>query len=160
MDVDRSTVVQVDPADGILYTTHQWAREGLSAPDRGVRRNGAVSFPWLAGKALSGELVVISRLEDLPTEASKDQAAFRRLGNKSNVTIPLRIAGVVVGAVLFGTILSERAWSQKEVQRLKLVAEIFGNALERKRVEGKIRRLAEELRQVSQVVTMGQLTAS
>jgi signal transduction histidine kinase len=82
------------------------------------------------------------------------------LGNKSNVTIPLRIAGVVVGAVLFGTLLSERVWSQKEVQRLKLVAEIFGNALERKRVEAKMRGLSEELRQVSQVVTMGELTAS
>jgi len=72
----------------------------------------------------------------------------------------LRIGGVVVGAVLFGTILSERAWSEKEVQRLKLVAEVFGNVLERKRVEGEIRRLSEELRQVSQVVTMGELTAS
>jgi len=40
------------------------------------------------------------------------------------------------------------------------VAEIFGNALERKRVEARIRGLAEELRQVSQVVTMGELTAS
>jgi signal transduction histidine kinase len=104
--------------------------------------------------------VVIPRLEDMPPEASKDRDSFRLEGNKSNVTIPLRIAGVVVGAVLFGTLLSERAWSQKEVQRLKLVAEIFGNALERKRVEAKIRGLAEELRQVSQVVTMGELTAS
>jgi C4-dicarboxylate-specific signal transduction histidine kinase len=40
------------------------------------------------------------------------------------------------------------------------VAEIFGNALERKRVEAEIRRLSEELRQVSQVVTMGQVSAS
>ncbi len=87
-------------------------------------------------------------------------AATRRSGAKSNVTIPLRIGGVVVGAVLFGTIFSERVWSQKEVQRLRLVSDIFGNALERKRVEGEIRRLSEELRQVSQVVTMGELTAS
>lgn len=159
LDVDRSTVVQVDPADGLIYTTHQWAREGFSAPDRGIRRTSD-SFPWLTGKALSGEMVVISRLEQLPPEAATDQAAFRRLGNKSNVTIPLRIAGVVVGAVLFGTLLSERVWSQKEVQRLRLVSDIFGNALERKRVEGEIRRLSEELRQVSQVVTMGELTAS
>jgi hypothetical protein len=26
MNLDRSTVVQVDPADGLIYTTHQWAR--------------------------------------------------------------------------------------------------------------------------------------
>jgi signal transduction histidine kinase len=160
MNIDRSTVVQVDPEDGLIYSTHQWAREDLPAPDRGRRTVHDGSYPWLAGKVLSGEVVVIPRLEDMPAEASKDRDSFRLDGNKSNVTIPLRIAGVVVGAVLFGALLSERAWSQKEVQRLKLVAEIFGNALERKRVEAEIRRLSEELRKVSQVVTMGELTAA
>jgi signal transduction histidine kinase len=160
MNIDRSTVVQVDPADGLIYTTHQWAREGLPAPERGRREVHDGSYAWLASKVFSGEVVVIPRLEDMPPEASKDRDSFRLDGNKSNVTIPLRIAGVVVGAVLFGTLLSERAWSQKEVQRLKLVAEIFGNALERKRVEAEIRRLSEELRKASQVVTMGELTAS
>jgi len=160
MNIDRSTVVQVDPADGLIYTTHQRAREGLPAPDGGRRVVHDGSYPWLAGKVFSGEVVIIPRLEDMPPEASQDRDSFRHDGNKSNVTIPLRIADVVVGAVLFGTLLSERAWSQKEVQRLKLVADIFGNALERKRAEAEIRRLSEELRKVSQVVTMGELTAS
>jgi signal transduction histidine kinase len=70
------------------------------------------------------------------------------------------VGGVVVGAVLFGAIFFEKHWSEQEVQRLKLVAEIFGNALERKRAEAEIRRLSEELRQASQVMTMGELTAS
>jgi signal transduction histidine kinase len=160
MDVDRSTVVQVEFTDGLIYTTHQWAREGVPAPERGRRVDDTDSYPWLTGKVMSGEVVAFSKLEDLPPEAAKDRNSFIRDGNKSNVTIPLRIGGVVVGAILFGTLLAERAWSQKDVQRLRLVAEIFGNALERRRVEAEIRRLAEELRQVSQVVTMGEMTAS
>src|SRR5271163_1193921 len=160
MNIDRSTVVQVDPADGILRPTHQWARNSVNVTDYKVRRNSVQGFPWLTRNILSGAIVVIPSVENLPSEASEDQATFRRLGNKSNVTIPLRIGGIVVGAVLFGAIHSERAWSQKEVQRLKLVAEIFGNALQRKRAEAEIRRLSEELRHVSQVVTMGELTAS
>jgi signal transduction histidine kinase len=160
LDLDRSTVVQIDPTDGGLYTTHQWAREGVSTPHRGIKANVALFFPWLAGKILSGELVVISRGEDLPSEASKDVAAARQWGFKSNVTIPLKIGGVVVGAALLGTKFSEREWSQNEIQRLKLVAEVFANALERKRAFAEHRRLEEELRQVSQVVTMGELTAS
>ena len=160
MNIDRSTVVQFDRSEGTFYTTHQWARAGLDAPERGRRVDDTSSYPWLAAHVLSGEVAVIPRLEDMPPEASKDRDSFLRDGNKSNVTIPLRIAGVVVGAVLFGTLLSERAWSQKEVQRLKLVAEIFGNALERRRVEAEVRRLSEELRKVSQIVTMGELTAS
>jgi signal transduction histidine kinase len=160
MDVDRGTVLQIDPADAGLYTTHQWAREGVSTPERGIRTNVAVGFPWLTSKILSGELVVVSRVEEAPPEASKDVAAARSVGTKSNITIPLRVGGVVVGALLFGTVFSERLWSDEAVQRLKLVADVFGNGLERIRSEVKIRRLSEELRQVSQVVTMGELTAS
>jgi signal transduction histidine kinase len=160
MDVDRSTILQIDPADGGLYTTHQWAREGIDTPDRGVRTNAAEAIPWITAKIRAGQLVVLRSVEELPPEASKDLAGARHEGVKSHITIPLRIGGVVVGAALFGAIISEKAWTQIDVQRLKLVAEIFGNALERKRIEAEIRRLSEELRQVSQVVTMGELTAS
>jgi signal transduction histidine kinase len=160
MDVDRSTIVQINPADGGLYATHQWAREGIGTPDRGVMTNAAEAIPWITGKIRAGQLIALSSVEELPPEASRNLAVARHEGIKSHITIPLRIGGVVVGAALFGAIISEKAWTQIEVQRLKLVAEIFGNALERKRVEAKIRRLSEELRQVSQVVTMGELTAS
>jgi len=160
MDVDRSTILQIDPADGGLYATHQWAREGIGTPDRGVRTNAAEAIPWISGQIRAGQLVVLPSVEELPPQASKDLALAHHEGVKSHLAIPLRIGGAVVGAALFGAVLSGKAWSETELQRLKLVAEILRNALERKRVEAEIRRLSEELRQVSQVVTMGELTAS
>src|SRR5271170_3656523 len=81
MNIDRSTVVQVDHADGILRPTHQWARNSANITDYKVRRNPVEGFPWLTRNVLSGELVVISSVEHLPAEASKDQATFRRLRN-------------------------------------------------------------------------------
>jgi signal transduction histidine kinase len=159
MGVDRSTVAQLDPQDGLLYITHQWAREGVSALQR-LRTLPPREFSWLVDKVNSGHVVVISRMDDLPPEASTVREAFRLVGNKSNITVPLRVGGLVIGALLFGAVISEKHWSEQEVQRLKLVAEIFGNGLERKRAEAEIRRLSEELRQTSQVMAMGELTAS
>jgi signal transduction histidine kinase len=72
----------------------------------------------------------------------------------------VKIGVTVIGTVTFDAIRFEKHWSEQEVQRLRLVAEIFGNALERKRVEAEIRRLSEELRQASQVMTMGELIAT
>ena len=158
MGLDRSTVYRVD-GGGLFWCTHQWARPGIGTQDRG-RRYAAKDAPWLISKIRSGEIVVISRMDDLPPEAWTAREGFLKVGTKSNVTIPLRVGGTVVGALLFGAIFSEKHWSEREVQRLKLVAEIFGNAFERKRVEAEIRRLSEELRQVTQVMTMGELTAS
>jgi signal transduction histidine kinase len=159
MGVDRSTVVQLDAQDGLLYITHQWAREGVSALQRS-RTLPPQEFSWLVDKVNSGQVLVISSMDELPPEASTVRDAFRLVGNKSNVTVPLRVGGLGVGALLFGAIVSEKHWSDQEVQRLKLVAEILGNALERKRAEAEIRRLSEELRQTSQLMVMGELTAS
>jgi signal transduction histidine kinase len=159
MQVDRGIVAQLEPADGALYITHQSARNGTVTPFLGTRVNTTPAFPWLAAKVLAGEIVMFSRLEELPPEASKEVATSRLHGIKGHVSIPLKINGAVVGSMSF-TSWVERAWAQKDVQRLKLIAEIFGNALERKRAFAEHRRLEEELRQVSQAVTMGALTAS
>jgi signal transduction histidine kinase len=138
--------------------THHWAREGVTTLAKRLNANEAL--PWLAGKVLAGELVVVSRIADLPPEAAKEALNAQATGTKSNVTVPLRIGGVIVGGVSFTTVFSEREWSKQAVQRFKLVAEVFGNALERKRAVAEILRLQEEMKQVSSVVMMGELTAS
>jgi nitrogen-specific signal transduction histidine kinase len=160
MRVDRGVVAQMDPADGALYITHQSARDGTSTPFLGTRVNSAQAFPWLAAKVLAGEIVVFSRAEDLPPEASKDLATARLHGIKAHVTIPLKINGVVVGSMSFTSWDSERAWVQGDLQRLKLIAELVGNALERKRASAEHRRLETELRQVASLATMGEVTAA
>jgi signal transduction histidine kinase len=161
MGIDRGTIAQVDRNDGVLYISHQWARRGLIANEHGLRTPDARHlFPWLMEKLLAGEPVVISRIDDLPAEATVDKQYFLRTRNKSNVTLPVKVGDTAVGVLSFSAIRFEKHWSEQDVQRFELVAEIFGNALERKRAEAEIRRLSEELRRASQVMTMGELTAS
>lgn len=106
--VDRSLVVQLDARSRLLYITHEWAREGVTGSFRGLRLDGPPETPWLNDKVRSGELVVFSRLDDLPPEASIDRESFRQAGTKSNVTVPLRVGGVVVGALVFGALFFEK----------------------------------------------------
>ena len=160
MGVDRSTIVQVGPADRVLRISHVWARQGFETEWREQEIRELGIFPWTLGRLRAGESVVMSRLEDFPPEASKDRESLRQVGNKSIAAIPVKIGGTVVGAASFGALRFEKHWSEREVQRLKLIAEIFGNAFERIRAEAEIRRLSEELRHTSQVMTMGELTAS
>src|ERR1700691_4543738 len=65
MNIDRSTIVQFEHSERTFYVTHQWAREGLAAPERGRRVDDTSSYPWLAAHVLSGEVVVIPRVEHL-----------------------------------------------------------------------------------------------
>jgi signal transduction histidine kinase len=158
MEVDRGTVAQFEPVDTALRVTHQWSREGVSAPDTGS--DVKLRFPWTANRLLSGELVAVSEISGFPPEANEEIAYARLNGGPCTIAIPLRIGAAVIGALSFGAVFSEKRWTPEIVQRLQLVAAIFGNALERKRADADNLRLSEELRHVSQAVTMGELTAS
>jgi signal transduction histidine kinase len=157
LQMDRGTIGQLDQ-NGALYVTHQWARAGVTTPDKGL--DVRQSLPWTARKLLAGELVAVSQMEEFPPEAIEERTYARRNGGACTLAIPMKIGAAVVGAVSFGAVLFARSWTPETVRRLQLVSAIFTNALERKRAEAEIRRLSEELRQASQVMTMGELTAS
>ena len=157
LHMDRGTVGQLDPS-GALYVTHQWARAGVTTPDKGL--DVRESLPWTARKLLAGELVAVSQIDEFPAEAVEERNYARLNGGACTLAIPMKIGSAVVGAVSFGAVLSARSWTPEAIRRLQLVSAIFANSLERKRTEAEIRRLSEELREASQVMTMGELTAS
>ena len=85
---------------------------------------------------LAGRLVAIPSLDELPAEAPVDRESCRLIGVKSNLCIPLSVGGEPpVGCLGLSTLHEERAWPDALVKRLQLVAQVFTNALARRRHE-------------------------
>ena len=158
LGLDRSTVAEINPSDGWAVFSHGWAREPEQIIGRSLDANALL--PWVKAKMLAGETVVMSSVDKLPDEAAIDRESMRRYGPKSNVMMPIKVGGSVVAAVGFGTLYHERSWSPEIVRQLQTVAEIFGYALERKRVVIELLKLRSELTYVSRINTMGELAAS
>jgi signal transduction histidine kinase len=158
LGLDRSTIAEINPSDGWAAFSHGWAREPEQIIGRSLDANALM--PWVKGKMLAGETVVMPSVDALPDEAAVDRESMRRYGPKSNVMIPIRVGGIVVAAVGFGALYRERSWPPQIVRRLQTVAEIFGYALERKRGILEVLKLRNELTYVSRVNTMGELAAS
>ena len=118
-----------------LTLTHFYAaEEGLLPPMRGM--SAEELFPWLQGEMLAGRAVCVSSLEGLPPEAALDRDNLRRFGVRSNLTLPLSVGGAsTVAALGFNSTRSEREWPESLVKRLRLVGQVFANALARKRAE-------------------------
>jgi PAS domain S-box-containing protein len=141
LEIDRSFITQLDHPDGVRVT-HACVIPGFPRPATLARHD----IPWLVEKALRKERVAFARLEDLPPEAARDRATLTRVGVKSQVTIPLTVGGTVLGWAGFGTLRRERFWPEELVQRLRLVGEIFANALMRQRAEAALRQSEDRLR--------------
>jgi formate hydrogenlyase transcriptional activator len=133
LDLDRSTLWLLSDSETVtLQLELFYDRRGLSVPKQ---MDGRQMFPWASNKLLAGEVVAISRLSDLPQEAARDRESFRLHGTKSSLLIPLLTDGSVFGAMSFAVLREEREWPGALVNRLKLVAQIFANAIARKRSE-------------------------
>lgn len=96
--------------------------------------------PWALTLMQQGRDLVVACIEDTPPEAEQDRVLWRRLGVKSLVSIPLSVGGErTLGALNLCCIRQERQWDQHLVSRLRLVGQIFANALARQDVERELK---------------------
>lgn len=157
LGLDRSTLSLFDGPDAAARFTHSWAVEGFKpSPIANVEK----LFPWAAQHIRRGLTLQFSSLDEVPAEANIDKESWRRIGPKSNVTLPLIAGGQVLGALSFGALKAERTWPEPLVGRLRLLADIFASALARRRAEMETQRYLQELAHVSRVSTMGELAGS
>ena len=150
LEIDRSTLWQVSQEDPekLLLTHLQHPLESRSPP---VSMNAREFFPWVSEKVLSGETVSFSRLTDLPAEAERDRESFRTYGTKSDVLIPLSVGeGPVFGLLTFAIVREERSWPESVVMGFKLIADVFANALERKRMDDRLHGHVREIEQLKE----------
>src|SRR6516225_7522998 len=84
--------------------------------------------------------------EDLPEEASPEREYVAQVGLRSQFTIPLKMAGRVVGAIGFASFRSPIEWPEDLVLRLRLMGDIFNCALARKHAHEALQRANQQVR--------------
>ena len=143
LELDRSTLVQLRENERFVLT-HSWQIPDLQPfPGFAVKE-----LPWMASAILRGETVCFARIDDLPTEASREKEIARKFGPRSNVTFPLKVGGKVIGAMAFGTVHHQREWPDMLVNRLKMFVEMIGGAIARVGAEDETRKALEEVQRL------------
>ncbi|HXZ44205.1 MAG TPA: PAS domain S-box protein, partial [archaeon] len=139
LGLDASTLWQwLGEEPHLLTLTHVY--RPLGGPPAPERADAKEYFPWCLQQVMARKVIAISSIEDAPAEAARDQEVWRRFGIKTTLTIPLSAGGgPVFGALSFNDMKKERTWPEALVRRLQLVAQVFGNALVRKRADQALR---------------------
>ncbi len=109
-------------------------------------------LPWWTDHILRGEVLVTSDVSTLPDEASLEKEYLRTRDVQSGASIPLEVGGEVFGAMVFASTTRRVEWSEDLLQRLKMLAAIFSNALARKYAEARRRESEERFRLVANTV--------
>jgi signal transduction histidine kinase len=156
LGIDQSTLLEFSRDQ-----THLHALQSYTVPEiPPYPAQGLEHFPWGTETLRQGQIVCFTRLDELPPEAWAEKESCRRAGCQSGLTIPLVIDGEVCYAISFRSFRAGRAWPPELIPRLRLVGDIFANALSRRRSAEATHRLQQELVHVARVTMLGELAAT
>ncbi len=140
---DRSTVWRLDGANGGMVCTHSYELPSIQPPLR-LLHPGLV--PLWNDMVFRDEIFNVSDVDELPDEFRMEKQYCKdRGGIRSIMFIPAKVGGVVVGFITFVSYSVKREWPQDLIQRLRILWEVFANALERKRADQKIQKAMAEI---------------
>ena len=152
-DADRARFVVVSPGKMGLSGEYQWGAEAMRRRPEITDWKGEIAqFRWSAKRLLAGEVLHLPHLAELPPEAAAERASLEADGVTSYLAFPIRREGRAVGFLDFARGPRARArvgWDPAEISRLRLVAEVFGAAVQRLQLEQELARQLEVEKRVS-----------
>jgi transcriptional regulator with GAF, ATPase, and Fis domain len=143
LGVDRSAIMQFSNDQSALKWTHFY---GTGIKEKPKNFDISSEHPWFTGKLRRGESVVICSPGDIEDEGVLERNWMIKVGMKSNLTIPLAGGGSILGGIAFSSFSKTCTWPSEVVNRLRLVGEVFANALMRKRSDIKLDKALQKIR--------------
>jgi len=143
--IDRCALLRLMPEKTHFQITHNAVADGIPPFPIGTPLPVTL-FPWTAKKlAEQREVVSFARLEELPAEAATDKQAWEKFGVRCGLFIP--IAVLRSSEYSFGTSSAkeDRNCPEEYIPRLRLLGELFVNAVERSRGELALRQQMDEI---------------
>ena len=135
---DRSTLVKLTRDKHRVLVTHSYAVPGCEPFPLDATADEVL--PWYIAQIRCGKTVFVRRVpEDLPPEADKERRYCEAHGIKSNIAIPLKAGGAVLGAITFAFLRQRCVWPNEIIFRLQLIGEVFASAFQRRLADETLR---------------------
>jgi len=135
MDVDRSYVNIFSHDMERVKEVYEWCNKGIGSRVKQIKNMFMQNYLWTVEQLKNGQYICVSSLSELPPEAEKEKTSWGKAEVKSILGIPLYFSNKLVGYFMLNSVKKEKKWKEEDIRLLKLVGEIFINALERKKSE-------------------------
>lgn len=133
-DVDIATIANLSEIQKSVQITH--SSEPLEVDDI---HTSVSQIPWIMNKLRNKETIAIPCCREMPNEAYSDQKYLVTKGIQAALFVPTVYRNSISGFINLSSKTKERRWSKNELNLLQITAQIFSNALERKRSESQLR---------------------
>jgi PAS domain S-box-containing protein len=145
--VDTSYVFEHAPDYSSYSMLFEWVAPGIE-PRIGHAQNLLYeAAAWSQDQLRDGKVLHIPDIEQLPVEAAIDRQLFKQFGLQSLVVVPLSSPRHmnIIGCVGFASFHHKLTWSEANINLLRIVSEIFTNALHRQKTEALLQEAYQRL---------------
>ena len=153
LHADRTTLGRLTGDGRDFVVTHSFTLPGIEAFP--LIPSLATVAPLLSRTLLSGQPFVMTRLADLPEEGKQDRKLFASRQILSGMVVPLIIGGRVIGSLGCSLARSEREWPEPVVRGMRLIADMFANALARQDTDRALHESEERMRLATAAANIG-----
>lgn len=147
-DADRSYVFQFSGDQKYVSYTHEWCADQIEPAIERIQNAPIDSFPWVLKQLLNGYMVLIPRVSELPPEAAQEKREFEQQGIQSMLAVPMLSGGSVLGFIGLDSVREAKMWAEDTSSLLKIVGQVFANALENKTTRQALQESEERMRTV------------
>jgi PAS domain S-box-containing protein len=154
--VDRSYFCLFSDDGTKMASTHEWCAAGIRPQIDNLKDVPVATLPQIMEKLNRLETLYVPRVADFAPDGDAEKELLQAQDIQSFILVPMVYGGSLVGFLGFDSVRTEKSWAEEIIVLLRVVGEIFANALEHKRAEEALERRVMQLtalNQVSQAVT-------
>ncbi len=155
MEAERSYLFFLKEDRSRADLTHEWCADSIESNWEKLQNLGVAEHGFFTEPLLRSEIVHFPRLGDVPLPSHWSDVAPILKDIKSLLLVPIEVGRTVVGCLGFDAVHQEKIWPNDIIALLRVVGEVFTNALERKRAEEEHRRSEHFLSQVVENAPFG-----
>ncbi len=133
----------------------RWGRASPDGPLHPLPAGGPPDQPWLLAQTKARGSMRMNRV-DLPPEAETDRRTATELGLQSVVMVAFGRQGQAEGLIMLGSARTG-AWSEDDVDMLRLLANVFDNAIARRASRRVIEAAELQVRESQKMDAVGRL---
>lgn len=134
-ETDRTYVFELSESGDRVRNTHEWARPGIDPQIDAMQDMPFDDAYWFARTIKDRRVVHLDELGDLPPGADTEREVFEAQGIQSIAVVPMFARERLLGFVGLDAVRAKRRWTSEVLSVLRVMAETFAGALERRRSE-------------------------
>ncbi|MBU1927121.1 MAG: EAL domain-containing protein [Gammaproteobacteria bacterium] len=134
VDVDRTCIALFSKDRSSIQTIHEWVNQQkeIAPLIENLQHVPTRQSQWFVKQILEKEVALVPDIEQLPKAAASEQRAWRKMGYKSLLAVPLVRRGQPIGFVCFDMFTQRKDWAEEDIELLHVFAELISDLLERK----------------------------